>query len=83
MAPRNDIVNSINNDILKDVHGEMKEYLSIDTIMDAEQSTSYPTKFLNSLELSGVPSHKLQLKLNVPVLLKQNLDAPRPCSISD
>ena len=54
LAPRNDIVNSINNDILKDVHGEIKEYLSIYTIMDAAQSTSYPTEFLNSLELSGV-----------------------------
>ena len=69
LAPRNYIVNSINNDILKDVHGEMKEFLSIDTIMDAKQSTSYPTEFLNSLELSGVPSHKLQLKLNVSVML--------------
>jgi PIF1 helicase. len=58
----------------------MKKYLSIDTIMDAERSTSYPTEFLNSLELSGVPSHKLQLKLNVPVMLMQNLNASRPCN---
>jgi hypothetical protein len=34
LAPRNDIDNNINNDILKDVHGEMH------TIMDAEQITS-------------------------------------------
>jgi PIF1 helicase. len=80
LAPRNDIVNSINNDIFKNVHGEMKEYLSIDTIMDAEQSTSYPTEFLNLLERSGVPSHKLKFKLNVPVMLMRNHDAPRPCN---
>ncbi|XP_055902823.1 uncharacterized protein LOC129938995 [Eupeodes corollae] len=55
----------------------MKEYLSMDTIMDTELSTSYPVEFLNSLEPSGVPSHKLQLKLNVPVMLMRNLDAPR------
>jgi PIF1 helicase. len=48
--------------------------------MDAEQSTSYPTEFLNSLEISAVPSHKLQLKLNVPVTPMRNLDAPRPCN---
>ncbi|XP_055904713.1 uncharacterized protein LOC129940415 [Eupeodes corollae] len=58
----------------------MKEYLSMDTIMDTELSTSYPVEFLNSLELSGVPSHKLQLKLNVPVMLMRNLDAPRLCN---
>ena len=41
--------------------------------MDAEQCTSYPTDFLNLLELSGVPSHKLQLKLNVPGLMNNHL----------
>jgi PIF1 helicase. len=73
---------SINNDVFKNMQGEMKEYLSIDTIMDTEQSTSYPTEFLNSLELSGVPSHKLQLKLNVLVMLMRNLDGPRPCILT-
>ena len=58
----------------------MVEYLSMDTIMDTELSTSYPVEFLNSLELSGVPSHKLQLKLNVPVMLMLNLNAPLLCN---
>ncbi|GFX90707.1 ATP-dependent DNA helicase [Trichonephila clavipes] len=58
---------------------EMKEYLSMDTIMDTEQNTSCTTEFLNSLELSGVPSHKLQLKLNVPDMLMQTFDAPPLC----
>ncbi|GFY14245.1 ATP-dependent DNA helicase [Trichonephila clavipes] len=70
------VVSRINTDILKEVQGEMKGYLSMDTIMDTELSTSYPVEFLNSLELSGVPSHKLQLKLNVPVMLMRNLNAP-------
>ena len=58
------------------------EYLSIDTIMDAEQSISYPLEFLNLLELSGAPSHKLQLKLNVPVMLMRNtiMDAEQSTS---
>ncbi|RVE40790.1 hypothetical protein evm_014558 [Chilo suppressalis] len=45
-----------------------------------EQVTSYPTEFPNSLELSGVPSHKLRLKIGVPVLLMRNLEAPRLCN---
>lgn len=80
LASRNEVVSGINTDILKKVQGEMKEYLSMDTIMDAELSISYPVEFLNSLELSGVPSHKLQLKLNVPVMLMRNLYAPRLCN---
>ncbi|GFV91220.1 ATP-dependent DNA helicase [Trichonephila clavipes] len=56
----------------------MKGYLSMNTVMDAEQITSYPTEW-DSLDLSGTPQHKLQLKLNVPVMLMQNLVAPRQC----
>ncbi|GFY09306.1 ATP-dependent DNA helicase [Trichonephila clavipes] len=55
LAPKNEVVSRINTDILKEVQGEMKEYLSMDTIMNTELRTSYPTEFLNSLELSGVP----------------------------
>lgn len=80
LAPKNDIVNKINFDILSQVSGETVEYLSVDSVMDTEQSTSYPVEFLNSLELSGVPSHKLQLKVGVPVMLMRNLDAPRLCN---
>ncbi|KFM57162.1 hypothetical protein X975_09078, partial [Stegodyphus mimosarum] len=76
LASRDEIVNKINIDILKEVQGEVKEYLSMDAIMNTEQSTSYPTEFLNSLELSGVPSLKLQLKLNVPAMLMRNIDTP-------
>ncbi|GFV14572.1 ATP-dependent DNA helicase [Trichonephila clavipes] len=80
LAQTNEIVSGINTNILKEVQGEMKEYLSKDTIMDMELSTSYPVEFLNSLELSGVPSHKLQLKLNVPIMLMRNLNAPLLCN---
>ncbi|CAG5034231.1 unnamed protein product [Parnassius apollo] len=69
LAPKNKSVNKINSDLLSEVEGEITEYFSVDTVMDTEQSTSYPAEFLNSLELSGVPSHKLQLKLGVPVTL--------------
>lgn len=80
LAPINNIVNKINSVILSKVPVDTTEYLSVDTVMDTEQSTSYPVEFLNSLELSGVPSHKLQLKLGVPVMLMRNLDAPRLCN---
>ncbi|GFW38272.1 ATP-dependent DNA helicase [Trichonephila clavipes] len=52
----------------------------MDTIMDTELSTSYPVEFLNSIELSSVLSHKFQLKLNVPVMLTQNLNPHLLCN---
>lgn len=80
LAPRNDTVGQINKKILEQIPGEAVTYTSIDTLIDSDDSTSYPVEFLNSLELSGVPSHKLQLKVGVPVLLMRNLDAPKLCN---
>ncbi|GFU10112.1 ATP-dependent DNA helicase [Trichonephila clavipes] len=59
---------------------ETSVYNFIDTVMSSDDTTSYPVEFLNSLDLSGVPSHKLELKVGVPVLLMRNLDAPRLCN---
>lgn len=59
LAPKNGVFNRINTNILKEVQGEMNECLSMDTIMDTVLCTLYPVEFLNSLELSGIPSHKL------------------------
>uniref|UniRef100_A0A2H1VGH3 SFRICE_027668 n=1 Tax=Spodoptera frugiperda TaxID=7108 RepID=A0A2H1VGH3_SPOFR len=56
-----------NNIILDQVTSDATTYISIDTVMSSEDCTSYPVEFLNSLELSGVPSHKLQLKVGIPI----------------
>ncbi|GFU93598.1 ATP-dependent DNA helicase [Trichonephila clavipes] len=48
--------------------------------MSFDDTTSYPVEFLNSLDLSVMPSHNLELKVGVPVLLLRNLDAPRLCN---
>ncbi|XP_061385321.1 uncharacterized protein LOC133320740 [Danaus plexippus] len=80
LAPKNQIVAKINKKILAEINSETSVYNSIDTVMSSDDTTSYPVEFLNSLELSGVPSHKLELKVGVPVLLMRNLDAPRLCN---
>ncbi|GFY19084.1 ATP-dependent DNA helicase [Trichonephila clavipes] len=59
---------------------ETSVYNSIDTVMSSDDTTNYPVEFLNCLDLSGVPSHKLELKVGVPVLLMRNLDVPRLCN---
>ncbi len=49
--------------------------LSIDnTIKDSEQAT-YPVEFLNSITVSGLPPHKLTLKVGLPIMMLRNLHA--------
>jgi hypothetical protein len=38
-------------------------YKSIYTICDATEAINYPTEFLNSLDLPGIPLDTLQLKV--------------------
>ena len=73
LAPRNSTVDSINASLLEEVGGESRTYFSIDTVCDPEQAVTFPTDFLNSLKLSGLPAHKLDLKIGVPVMLLRNL----------
>ncbi|CAK1547956.1 unnamed protein product [Leptosia nina] len=80
LAPKNETVAKINKKILAEINSDTSVYNSIDTVMSSDDTTSYPVEFLNSLELSGVPSHNLELKVGVPVLLMRNLDAPRLCN---
>jgi ATP-dependent DNA helicase PIF1 len=80
LAPRNDIVNVINNNIQALIPGGKQVYQSIDTMVEEDESVNYPTEFLNSLEPPGMPPHKLTLKIGTPVILLRNLDAPRLCN---
>ncbi|CAG9795430.1 unnamed protein product [Diatraea saccharalis] len=47
------------------VDGASRVYTSIDTVMASDDSTAYSVEFLNSLELTCVPPHKLELKVKV------------------
>jgi len=56
-----------------------RSFHSIDKMMDDEDATSYPVEFLNSLNPSGLPQHKLTLKIGSPIMLR-NLDPPKLCN---
>jgi ATP-dependent DNA helicase PIF1 len=47
---------------------------SADSIADDDNSSEYTTEFLNSLNVSGLPPHKLILKKNAPIILLRNLN---------
>ncbi|KAL6501376.1 hypothetical protein OROGR_026509 [Orobanche gracilis] len=80
LAPKNEVVHDINDRLLALFPGEGKEYLSSDSLCEIE---SVPTSFdkqlyspdvLNGLKPSGLPKHKLLLKVGVPVMLLRNID---------
>ncbi|XP_035844150.1 ATP-dependent DNA helicase pif1-like [Helianthus annuus] len=60
--------------------GDAKEYLSSDSICQTEQMLDsfqeglYSTENLNALKISGLPNHRLVLKVGVPVMLLRNID---------
>ncbi|UYV68424.1 hypothetical protein LAZ67_5004286 [Cordylochernes scorpioides] len=56
-------VDDINNRVLDILEGDSITYFSSDSIDDAtpEDNESYPPVFLNSLNPSGMPLHKLKL----------------------
>ncbi|XP_003739165.2 uncharacterized protein LOC100908203, partial [Galendromus occidentalis] len=73
-------VQGINIKIQNEIPGEATTYKSIDTVMNEEEIVNYPTEFLNSLDLPGVPPHDLTLKLGVPIILLRNINPPRLCN---
>ncbi|KAL8624599.1 hypothetical protein ACOMHN_045134 [Nucella lapillus] len=80
LAPRNDTVGIINNDLLMQLPADAETYTSHDSTVEENQSVHYPVEFLNSLEPPGMPSHIIKLKKGCPVMLLRNLDAPKLCN---
>ena len=81
LAPKNDIVEDMNLKLLQQIPtGDIHIYKSIDTVPDTSEAVQYPIEFLNSLDLPGVPPHRLQLKVGAPIILLRNLDPPKLCN---
>ena len=63
--------------------GNLLSYKSIDTVCNdksSHQAINFPTEFLNSLDLPGMPPHNLQLKVGSAIILLRNLNPPRLCN---
>ncbi|XP_076890293.1 uncharacterized protein LOC143541329 [Bidens hawaiensis] len=80
LAPTNEVVQEINDRLLSMFLGDEKEYLSLDSICQEEylnenfDESLYSKDILNGLKISGLPNHKLVLKVGVSVMLLRNLD---------
>ncbi|XP_076953685.1 uncharacterized protein LOC143627849 [Bidens hawaiensis] len=80
LAPKNEVVQEINDLLLARFPGEHKEYLSSDSIDKLESVNEdfdpslYSPDVLNGLKFPGCPNHQLILKVGVPVMLLGNID---------
>ncbi|XP_036329431.1 uncharacterized protein LOC118741539 [Rhagoletis pomonella] len=80
LAAKNIDVNTINFTIQNGIPGETTTYKSIDTVVNQDEVVNYPTEFLNSLDLPGMPPLVLTLKIGVPIILLRNINPPRLCN---
>lgn len=80
LSARNDDVNELNASVLSLIPGRQYTFLSSDSV-DAQEAdedfdvTQYTPEYLNSLNASGLPLAKLELKIGCPIIILRNLDA--------
>lgn len=75
LSPKNENCMQINEEVLSMIPGETTSYLSADAVKSdsEEEQNNYPSEFLNSLTPSGMPPHRLNLKVGCIVMLLRNL----------
>nr|GEV47941.1 hypothetical protein [Tanacetum cinerariifolium] len=79
LAPTNEVVDTINDHLLNKFLGEEMVYLSCDSIDKKERGSAigevvFFKEFINGMKFSGVPNHRLALKVGVPIMLLRNID---------
>ena len=72
ICPTNKTVDTINCAVMDTFPGQPREYRSFDSV--EKDAHLYPTEYLNSLAPSGMPPHKLILKVGCPAMLLRNLN---------
>jgi ATP-dependent DNA helicase PIF1 len=73
------VVVKINDYVLALFPGDSKEYLSCDSIAKCDDDVGVDcrwitTEFLNEIKCSGLPNHKLNLKIGVVIMLMRNIN---------
>ena len=82
LCPTNKSTSAVNDQVLQSLPGTEMTYLSADSVIPNPASTineveAYPVEYLNTLSGSGIPPHKLTLKVGCPVILLRHIDPKR------
>jgi len=77
LTTTNTQVHRVNEEVSKRMVGRATEYLSTDTVESDEPEAEllYETEYLNGLSVSGLPPHKLTLKIGSTVMMIRNLNS--------
>ena len=82
LCPRNDTVDAMNNRIMDIFPGDTVTCLSVDTVGEVDQQALYPVEYLNSLNLSGLQPHRLNIKVGVPIMLLRKFGTWTRCEVT-
>ena len=84
LAPTNSEVDGLNSNLLGELPGESRTYLSADWVVENDGAQArpgrlsnqqlWPIEYLNSIDFGGFPLHKTRVRVGSTVLLLQNLD---------
>ncbi|XP_057433864.1 uncharacterized protein LOC130726560 [Lotus japonicus] len=79
LAPTLESVEHVNNYMLSKLPGVEREYLSYDTPCRSDEDSEvhaewFTSEFLNDVQCSGIPNHRLILKVGVLIMLLRNID---------
>jgi len=76
LTPLNKDCHELNSMALRKMAGDVSLHRSVDSIDgdEAGEALNYPVEFLNTLDLSGMPVHNLELKIGCPLILLRNLN---------
>ena len=80
LAPLNDTAHSLNERMLNKLPGRCRSFTAIDTVVVPAEAIDCPVAFINSLSPAGLPPHRINIKVGVPVILLKNVDLPRLCN---
>ncbi|KAI7933645.1 hypothetical protein MJO28_017542 [Puccinia striiformis f. sp. tritici] len=72
LSPLNKSVNLLNEQCLHKLPGSVFVSVSSDEMIDLAQNTM-PEEVLNTISIPGFPEHKLNLKINMPIVLLRNM----------
>ena len=77
LSPLTELVAKITTKLIDMMLASLTLYMFIATALSDDEATHYPPEFLNSIVTSGLPSHKLNIKICMPVMVLRSLNLPR------
>ncbi|GMF58154.1 unnamed protein product [Phytophthora fragariaefolia] len=70
----NTVAHRINEAVSKRLSGDSHVYLSIDKVDDDNEENFFEREVLHSVNINGIPPHKLTLKKGAPIMMMRNLN---------